>query len=640
MYSDGQNKASFKEVTLRGANIKDQIDMTGASFDGPLNAANLHVERDLYMRSQGGDRASFKEVNLVGAKIAGQIDMTGASFDGPLNAANLHVEGDLYMLSDGQSKASFKDVDLRGATITGNIYMNTAKFNTMTLTGANINGTLDMTGASFEGTFNAGSLHVEGDLYMRSYSQNKASFKEVVLRNAKITGEIDMIGATFDGKLDADKLQVGTSLYVQSDGQNKASFKDVSLRSANIKGQINMKGATFDGKLDAELLQVGRGLQIYADGQNKASFKDVDLASAKIAGQFSMTGVSVDGILTADQLHVDGSLHMGSDGQNKANFKGLVLLTVAQITGQVSMKGASFDGGLGAGHLEVGRDLYLDFANCTGHIGMTFAHIGGNVRLRGATLADLDLSGALVAGDLQLSRPEPAVWKGKNGEPGILNLRNTHIGNLMDGQDAWPEKGHLHLDGFAFNHLGGFAGETGSQMRDRGLEWWDDWARRDSDYSPAPYQQLAAALTNAGDRDAANEIRYLGRVRERETEKRWSTYIWSGLLQYVAGFGIGSYTFRVLWWVIGISLLGALYLKMRVRGVRDGGHGFFWCFGASLSRLLPVIEINKEFSDFFNDPKRERLTGFQSAIFSIIGIIGFVLGAVLVAAVSGLTQNP
>src|ERR1700752_4904177 len=91
------------------------------------------------------------------------------------------------------------------------------------------------------------------------------------------------------------------------------------------------------------------------------------------------------------------------------------------------------------------------------------------------------------------------------------------------------------------------------------------------------------------------------------------------------------------------SFLGAIYLKTRVKGVLEAKpkpHTFIWCLGASLSRLLPVIEINKEFSDFFNDPERKRLTGFQSAVFSIIGIIGFVLGAVLVAAVSGLTQDP
>jgi hypothetical protein len=191
------------------------------------------------------------------------------------------------------------------------------------------------------------------------------------------------------------------------------------------------------------------------------------------------------------------------------------------------------------------------------------------------------------------------LWTGKNGEPGALSLHNTHIANLADAKDAWPVQGQLHLDGFTFAHLGGFGGETGPQMRARGMEWWDNCVRRDSDYSLAPYAQLAAALTNAGDRDAANEIRYLGRVRERETQKGWS-YIWSGLLQYVAGFGIGSYTFRVLYWVIDISLAGAVLLWTTVPIAKQNGP--IWCFGASLSRLLPVIEINKEFTDFFNDP--------------------------------------
>jgi hypothetical protein len=232
----------------------------------------------------------------------------------------------------------------------------------------------------------------------------------------------------------------------------------------------------------------------------------------------------------------------------------------------------------------------------------------------------------------------PSVgWTGKKGESGVLNLRNTHVGNLMDAKNAWPTQGHLVLDGFTFDHLGGFEGETGAQMRARGTEWWDSWARLDSHNSPAPYAQLAAAFTNMGDREAADEMRYLGRVRECETQKALAA-VWCGALQYVAGFGIGTYTFRVLYWIMVITGLGALYLKESVKGARDGNHGFVWCWGASLSRLLPVVEINKEFTDFFNDPKRERLTGGQSFVFSMIAIIGFVLGAILVAAVSGLTQ--
>ena len=52
-----------------------------------------------------------------------------------------------------------------------------------------------------------------------------------------------------------------------------------------------------------------------------------------------------------------------------------------------------------------------------------------------------------------------------------------------------------------------------------------------------------------------------------------------------------------------------------------------------------MIEINKEFTDFFNDPNRTRLTGWQSFVFSVVSLIGWVLGAILIAAVSGLTQK-
>ena len=85
--------------------------------------------------------------------------------------------------------------------------------------------------------------------------------------------------------------------------------------------------------------------------------------------------------------------------------------------------------------------------------------------------------------------------------------------------------------------------------------------------------------------------------------------------------------------------LGALYLRTKVQGVRDENHGLIWCFGASLSRLLPVIEINEDFKQFFKDPTRATLTNWQSFIFSAMGIVGFVLGPILLAAVSGLTQS-
>jgi hypothetical protein len=68
--------------------------------------------------------------------------------------------------------------------------------------------------------------------------------------------------------------------------------------------------------------------------------------------------------------------------------------------------------------------------------------------------------------------------------------------------------------------------------------------------------------------------------------------------------------------------------------------GAIWCFCAGLAQLLPVISINKELTDFFNDPERKRFKGWQVFVFSALGVVGLALGAVLLVAVSGLTQNP
>jgi hypothetical protein len=60
---------------------------------------------------------------------------------------------------------------------------------------------------------------------------------------------------------------------------------------------------------------------------------------------------------------------------------------------------------------------------------------------------------------------------------------------------------------------------------------------------------------------------------------------------------------------------------------------------ASLAQLLPVIRINNELTDFFNDPQRARLKGWQVFVFSALGLVGLALGTILLVAVSGLTSS-
>ncbi len=122
-------------------------------------------------------------------------------------------------------------------------------------------------------------------------------------------------------------------------------------------------------------------------------------------------------------------------------------------------------------------------------------------------------------------------------------MRNAKIGTLLNDADAWPDAGYIRriLEGFSFAHLSD-PGES--------AEWWDGWAKRDKQYSPHPYQQLAAAFSLAGDKDLADDIRFRSKVRERQGQTGLN-WLWSWFLQWVAESGsirlacfLGSQPFR------------------------------------------------------------------------------------------------
>jgi hypothetical protein len=220
-----------------------------------------------------------------------------------------------------------------------------------------------------------------------------------------------------------------------------------------------------------------------------------------------------------------------------------------------------------------------------------------------------------------------------------LDLRNAHVGGLSDNENSWPEVGRLRLDGFSFAHLGGYEGYSGAEMLSRGAKWWDrSWARLDTVVASSVYEQLAAAFTAAGDRDAADEIHYREQVRADEGKSGWA-YIRSGLLRVFAGYGIGSYMFRALGWALGLSVLGALILRYCVQGVVDERHGFLWCFGASVNRLLPVVNLKKDFSDFFDNHWRNMFAPWQEVFFTVLAVLGWLLGLIVVAAIATITHG-
>ena len=539
-------------------------------------------------------------VHLVGATIRGDIDLSFIKLDHALILENCTISG-LIDLSHARSDS-----------------------------------TISITGSQVLGTFNAEELHDDMSLNLdRSHF-----YKGVSLESARVVGDVTAEGASFASDLMADSIQVGGTLSLRSNDRHRTTVKGISLRAAVVAGSAQLDGMDFGGDLSADRLQVGGTLFMNASGDSEASFQGATLRSARVAGNVSMVSAIFHKDLQADGIWIGGYLLMQSQDNKIARFRGVRLLG-ARIVRDLQMGGSTFDGELDCNSVDVGANVIMRQTKMNAFTNFSFAKVGLSMDMRGAVLGgELRLSGATIGEDLILAGEKPygsTSWPNGGGKPSIFRLRDTHVGALTDAKDAWPSSGALHLDGFTFSRFGGASGDAAREMRSRDAGWWDQWIKRDPNYSPMPYEQLARAFEAAGDRDRADDMRFLGRVRQRTTESGAAWFI-DGVLQYVSGFGIGSYTFRVLYWVLCICLASSVYLYIQVSAART--HGAVWCFGASLSRLLPVIEISKEFSDFFDDPHRERITGFQSFIFALLSIVGWVLGAILIAAVAGLTQKP
>jgi hypothetical protein len=281
----------------------------------------------------------------------------------------------------------------------------------------------------------------------------------------------------------------------------------------------------------------------------------------------------------------------------------------------VDLRGAKILGDVDLGFAKLDRPIQITGSRFEGAIALSYARAESVVNFSGSQII-----GALDAYSFQ-SKSD-------------LNLFGTSIakeGLILNGAaiDGFADMSGMS---FSFAHLGGYAADSGAEMIGRGADWWDRNFAQLDDFDSAPYEQLA------GERDTADEIHYDEQLRadENNTGLAW---VRSSILRWGAGYGIGSYMFRALYWALGLSFLGALILRFSTKGVADDKHGFLWCFGASVNRLLPVVSVKKEFADFFDDRDKNKFKSWQDFVFIMLGVFGWVLGLIVVAAMATITHG-
>jgi hypothetical protein len=473
------------------------------------------------------------------------------------------------------------------------------------LVGAHIAENIDLSFAAVDAQVAIGGSRIEGGLTLE-----QTGFRHgFVLGGSHVAGSLNADGLRADNLL----LRNGTAI----DG-------DLVLDYAEVARNIDLQRSTFGGRFSGEALHVRQSLLL-----DDSTFRGpVDLDSAAVDGNLEMDGATLMGDVSCDGLLVKQGLFL-----HGTTLKAKLDLQSAQVDNSLEMDGGSFATGFNGDSLRVGAYIFMNNAHFGGPVDLTFARINGDIDVRDSDVVSLDLSETDIAQGLRLGGGgEKSVrWTaGADGAPS-LTLRDAHAAELQDSAAAWPPALQVDLIGFTYGRI---VGASQEERDDRSADWWADWLRRGTvPFNPQPYTQLASVMTAAGDRDSAAAIQFAAQERQRAEASGWRSWLWMSAQCWIVGYGIGDYTFRVVLWVLGFTVLGMLVL-LTARSGR--ARGPVWCLGASLSQLLPVIELNEEFKEFFHDPERKNLTGWHLSYFAVQTVIGWVLASFLVAALGGL----
>jgi hypothetical protein len=515
---------------------------------------------------------------------------------------SLHVDYDLMM----KEKAEFSEVLLTGSYVGGDLYMSSSKV---------------------VGKLNMDSIHIDHNLVL----QNKAEFGQIVLRGARVTGLVSLVGSKIAGKLDMDALQADKSLSMGGG----AEFREIVLVGAHIGGQIDLSRSRVAGPLEMDSLRVDHNLMM----NRGAEFSDVDLRDAHIGGQISLKDSKVNGEVVLSGAQIGGQVYLtNSRVSRKANMESLhvgqsqlmrdatfgeVVLSGARVDGQLDMSGSKVTGTLNMEALQVGSELFLGRdAEFRGPIILIFGKIGGNLELAGGSfLGDVNLTGAQIGGELRLgsSQHEPARWQ-RNA---TLILRNAKADAIQDLSNSWPDR--LDLNGFTYRSLGGLNATEMDPMIGRPVEWFIAWLEKQNTYAPTPYQQLATVLRNEGRPNAADEVLYAGKERERASAP-FLFCIWLTGIKWLIGYG-----YHLEWtllWIAGFLIAGILALQLSGEGRANGmPYGIAYSF----DMLLPIIRLRENHYQI-------DLHGWVRYYFYVHRTMGYVLASFLIAGISGLTK--
>jgi hypothetical protein len=393
-----------------------------------------------------------------------------------------------------------------------------------------------------------------------------------------------------------------------------ARFDDiVDLKNAALRHEILLDKCRFNGGIDFTGASSTYGIAI-----SNSYVRWVKMRGIKIQAYVALTGDRIEsGKISDDDTNV--SIELG--GAHIAGF-----LDLGSSTSTTDL--------IEAQSINVGQAIYLnEKSEFYGEIDFSFAKIGESLDLSSAKFdGDVDLSGTEIGANLSVvpsdvGPDDRRQWLAQWRDDKTLYLHNakanTVSGPAKQGQsDPWPK--NLDLNGFTYRSM---EVEADPDTKSIDLSAIKSWLKKQKNYGAQPYEQLAQVFQNRGDGQAATEIRYAARDRERQERPHWwGERIWLTMSDLLIGYGY--HPEQAIYGVLAMIVLGAVVLRASGEGK---AHGMPYGIAYSFDMLLPIIKLREMHYKI-------DIGGWARYYFYVHRISGWVLASFLVAGISGLTK--
>ncbi|MFI8099902.1 oxidoreductase [Streptomyces sp. NPDC086023] len=452
------------------------------------------------------------------------------------------------------------------------------------------------------------------------------SFK---LRGARIMGRLDLSGGSVEPYVELQSCRFDNELLLP-----EAKFTTLRLVRCAVP-RIEAARLHTEGDLHLPRCRVARGIRL-TDAQI-----GTDLLISQLVVQRDRRGraIAADGMSVAQDFQAE-----------MLEAYGEISLRGAKVGVSMSLRGAKLRNpygrrALNAPQLTVERTLYLTSVAVDSESGSTPPYGISNTPVRGARVQRFDCRGGLrlddgrfgdavdfygarflLASDQELSlrriqTPE-LRFVGERPEHGRVVLSGAKVVKLVDTSLSWPGPGGFAMDGFSYEHLA----PRGHFPLVRRLEWVE---AATPEYSPEPYERLAAVLRNSGEDADAREVLLAKQRRRRETLPL-AAKLWGFVQDWTVAYGYRPG--RAALWMAVLWAAGAVaFSRHDPPAIKPDEHPEWNPVLYALDLLLPVINLGQD--------GYWRLAGTWQWVAAALVLLGWILATTVAAGASRLLRR-